>query len=125
MSLPRDDPFDSNDFIWTSKDMTDGNSRLWHQKYSLPSTKVLVFVACRVTSKILGIGSAERSWGDLKKNQERDQLLAVTYLRSRVFCLYLPLLKNQVLEDLYLIQILTMVHTVTLGMMTTRPSTMN
>ena len=35
-------------------------------KYSLPSTKVIDFVACRVTSKILGIGSAEHSWGDVK-----------------------------------------------------------
>ena len=39
---------------------------LWHKKYSLPSTKVLGFVAFRVTSKILGIGSAERSWGYVK-----------------------------------------------------------
>ena len=39
---------------------------MWHQKYSLPCTKVLGFVACRVTSKVLGIGAAERSWGDLK-----------------------------------------------------------
>ena len=29
-------------------------------------TKVLVFVACRVTLKILGIGAAECSWGDVK-----------------------------------------------------------
>ena len=55
----KNDPFDSNDFIWNSKDITDGNSHLWHQKYSLTSTKVLGFVACRVTSKILGIGSAD------------------------------------------------------------------
>ena len=47
----KNDPFDSNDFIWNSKDITDDNSHLWHQKYSLPSTKVLGFVACRVTSK--------------------------------------------------------------------------
>ena len=39
---------------------------MWHQKYSLPFTKVLGFVACRVTSKFLGIGTAERSWGDIK-----------------------------------------------------------
>ena len=32
----------------------------------MPSTKVLGFVACRVTSKILGILSAERSWVDVK-----------------------------------------------------------
>ena len=39
---------------------------MWHQKYSLPFTKVLGFVACRVTSKVLVIGAAERSWGDVK-----------------------------------------------------------
>ena len=27
------DPFDRNDFIWNSKDINDGNSHLWHQKY--------------------------------------------------------------------------------------------
>ena len=40
---------------------------MWHQKYSLPCTKVLRFVSCRVTSKVLGIGAAERSWGDIKR----------------------------------------------------------
>ena len=59
-------PFDSNKFIWNSKYIHDDNSHLWHQKYSLPSTKVLGFVAFRVTSKIIGTGSAERSWGDVK-----------------------------------------------------------
>ena len=61
------DPFDSNEFICNSKYISDGNSHIWHHKYSLPSTKVIGFVACRVTSQILGIGSAERSWGDVKK----------------------------------------------------------
>ena len=58
--------FDTDEFIWKRKDIKDGNSHLWHQKYSLPCTKVLGFVACRVTSKVLGIGAAERSWGDVK-----------------------------------------------------------
>ena len=44
-----------------SKDIRDGNSYLLHQKYPLPCTKVLIFVACRVTSKALGIGATERS----------------------------------------------------------------
>ena len=39
---------------------------MWHQKYSLPFTKVLGFFACRVISKVLGVGAAERSWGDVK-----------------------------------------------------------
>ena len=59
--------FDFGEFIWKSKDIKDGNSHLWHQKYSLPCTKVLVFFVCRVTSKVLGIGAADCSWGDVKK----------------------------------------------------------
>ena len=59
-------PFKSNEFIWNSKYICDINSHLWHHKYSLPSNKFIGFVTCRVTSKILGIGSAERSWGDVK-----------------------------------------------------------
>jgi hypothetical protein len=30
-------------------------------------TKVLGFVVCRVTSKTLGIGTAERSWGEVNQ----------------------------------------------------------
>ena len=36
-------------------------------KYSLLCTKVLGFVACIVTSKVLGICAAERSWGGVNK----------------------------------------------------------
>ena len=43
-----------------------GNSHLWHQRYSLPCTKFLGFVACRNTSKVLDFVAAERSWGDVK-----------------------------------------------------------
>ena len=43
-----------------------GNSHLLYQKYPLPCTKVLGFVACRVTSKVIGIGAVERSWGGIK-----------------------------------------------------------
>ena len=39
---------------------------MWNQKYSLPCTKVLGFVAFRVTSKVICIGAAECSWGDVK-----------------------------------------------------------
>ena len=58
--------YDADELIWKSKDISDGNKNLWHQKHSLPFTKVLGFVACRVTSKVLGIGASERSWGDVK-----------------------------------------------------------
>ena len=59
--------YDADEFIWKSKDIKDGNSHLWHQKYSPPCTKGRGFVACRFTSKVLGIGASERSWGDVKK----------------------------------------------------------
>ena len=58
--------FDADEFIWKRKDIRDGNSHFWNQKQSLPCTKVLGFVACRFTSNILVIGSAENSWGDVK-----------------------------------------------------------
>jgi len=51
---------------WATVDVTQGNSFLWHEKYSLPYTTVLGFVGCRVTSKLCGIGAAERSWGGVK-----------------------------------------------------------
>ena len=51
---------------WNTADAVNGNSHLWHEKYSRPYTKVLGQVACIVTSKRLGIGSAERAWKDVK-----------------------------------------------------------
>ena len=45
-------------FIFKSKDIRDGNSHFCNQKYSLPCTKVIGFIACRVTSKVFGIGAA-------------------------------------------------------------------
>ena len=53
--------FDGYEFIWKCKDMRDSNSHFWRPKYSLPCTKVLGFVLCEVTSKVLVIGAAERS----------------------------------------------------------------
>ena len=52
---------------WATADVTQGNSFLWHEKYSLPYTVVLGFVACRTTAKLCGIGAAERSWGGVKQ----------------------------------------------------------
>ena len=51
---------------------------MWHSRNSLRYAKVLGPLACRVTSKILGIGSAERSWGDVKhlKTNKRAHLSA-------------------------------------------------
>ena len=58
--------FDADECIRKNKYIRYGNSHLWHQKYSLPCTKVLGFVVCRFTPKILGIGAAECSWEDVQ-----------------------------------------------------------
>ena len=47
--------------IWKSDDIAQNRTWLWHHKYSA-QTKVLGQVARRVTSKLLGPGSAERNW---------------------------------------------------------------
>jgi hypothetical protein len=44
----------------------------WHKKYSLDCTDVLGKLACLVLSKILGIGSAERNWKQVKKIKRGD-----------------------------------------------------
>jgi len=62
--------------IWNSQDLKDGTSYLWHKKYSYHHTEYFGRFACRVCSKILGIGAAERSWGDTKhiQNSKRSSL---------------------------------------------------
>ncbi len=55
---------------WATYNVTKGNSYLWHEKYSIPYTSVLGFVVCRITSKLCGIGPAERSWGGVKQIKE-------------------------------------------------------
>ena len=39
---------------------------MWHRKYSSPCAKVLGFVDCQCTSKVVSIVSAEIFWGDVK-----------------------------------------------------------
>ncbi len=54
---------------WATYDATKVNSYLWHEKYSIPYTSVLRFVACRVTSKLCKIGPATRQprWLDFER----------------------------------------------------------
>ncbi len=44
----------------------------WHRTWTLPRTKVLGNLACLVLSKILGIGTAERNWKQVKKIKYGD-----------------------------------------------------
>jgi len=65
-------------YIWSPQnhDLVTGKSHIWHKKNSYVQTKVLGKFACRVCSKIVGMGSAERNWGDVKylKSEKRAHL---------------------------------------------------
>ena len=77
VSIHNNGLFDSDEFIWKIKDIIDGNSHLWHQNYSIPCTKVLGFVSCRVTSKVICIGAYESSWG-YEKMIKSGKIFAIT-----------------------------------------------
>ena len=80
--------FDSDEFIWKIKFIRDGNIHLCHQKYSLPCTNVLGFVACRVTSKVLVIGEVERSWGDVKTIKYGKRYAISSYVSEKQSIFY-------------------------------------
>jgi hypothetical protein len=44
----------------------------WHYTWTLLRTKVLGKLACLVLSRILGIGTAEHNWKQVKKIKDRD-----------------------------------------------------
>jgi len=98
-------PFD-NEGRWNSTNAIKGDSFLWHEKYSLPYTAVLGFVACRVCSKVCGIGAAERAWGDVKHlktgkrksmSGERTEKRSVIYTSARI---HDARLKRQAMENI-------------------------
>ena len=41
-------------------------AHIWHKTYSVHCTEILGLLGCLVTSKILGIGTAERNWKQIK-----------------------------------------------------------
>ena len=51
---------------WFTKTVLVGKYNIWHELYYLPYMGVLGFIAGRVCSKPLGIGTYDRSWGDVK-----------------------------------------------------------
>mmetsp|Transcript_2661 Transcript_2661/g.5122 ORF Transcript_2661/g.5122 Transcript_2661/m.5122 type:complete len:288 (+) Transcript_2661:1342-2205(+) len=60
------------EYMWIAA--CDGKTppHLWHSYFS-GHTKVLQKLACRVCSKVLGIGSAERSWKKFKGNMSAER----------------------------------------------------
>ena len=56
----------AKDNIWIMAADESTKAYRWHYKYSYHQTKVLGKLACLVLSKILGIGTAERNWKQVK-----------------------------------------------------------
>jgi hypothetical protein len=56
----------ARDNIWIMAADEHAKAYQWHYKYSQPTTKVLGKLACLVLSTILGIGTTERNWKQVK-----------------------------------------------------------
>ena len=56
----------ARDNIWIMAADEHTKAYRWHYKYSLTTTKVLDKPACLVLSNILGIGTTERNWKQVK-----------------------------------------------------------
>ena len=52
--------------MWFIAAMPDQAAHTWHKTYSVGSTIILGRLGCIVCSKILGIGTAERNWKQIK-----------------------------------------------------------
>lgn len=87
---------------WMADDVTRGKSFAWHKKYSLHSTMFLGWVACRVTSKHLGVGSAERVWAntkDIKAGKLVNRSSANTEMRA-ILCTSARIQEARIRQDL-------------------------
>ena len=55
-----------HEYMWEAKARDDMPAYCWHERNSLHTTRVLGKLACLVLSKILGVGTAERNWKQVK-----------------------------------------------------------
>lgn len=97
----RTGPYSYRSSRFENDDALSGRSHIWHEMHSLPFTEVLGFVACRTTSKRLGIGSAERSWSDVKtiKNGKRASIGGETLEKRAVLYTSAKLEEAQLLRN--------------------------
>ena len=65
-------PYYEETHLWISAANELYGAHVWHKNNSM-HTKVLYKVACRVCSKVLGIGGAERSWKKMKRNMSGER----------------------------------------------------
>ena len=97
--------FDGDNSMWESSLLDEGKAHVWHDTYSCFNTDVLGWLGCRVTSKILGIGSAERAWGSVKHlKQGKRGAISVSRIKKQatIFaksCIEEAMIRNQIVND--------------------------
>lgn len=62
-----------NDYIWDDPFIQQNRSYFWHLKHTLSTVVPFGPVAAKAGSKILGIGSAERAWKDVKQLKQGNR----------------------------------------------------
>ena len=82
----------SHDFMWNEPDKEERIvSCQWHLTWTVNRSTILGKLACLVLSKILGIGTAERNWKQVKKLKSGDRSnlsMAVTSKITNVYGQY-------------------------------------
>ena len=76
------------DVMWMAAKGEQVQAHRWHQKYTRSRTKVLGRLACLVTSKILGIGTAERNWKQYKKIKSGERTNLNPTAAMKITCIY-------------------------------------
>ena len=89
---------------------------MWHQEYSVPCYKVIGFVSCRVILKVLVIGAAENSWGDLNeiKSGKRSTISSDVSEKHIIVYTY-TFIESAIIEQYHSDKTLMIIVQVTLG----------
>jgi hypothetical protein len=79
----------ANSIMWSEPDHDEFIvSCHWHLSWTVPRSTVLGKLACLVLSKILGIGSAERNWKQVKKLKSGDRSNLSMNVTSKITNVY-------------------------------------
>jgi len=79
----------ANTIMWSEPDQDEFIvSCHWHLTWTVPRSTVLGKLACLVLSKILGIGSAERNWKQVKKLKSGDRSNLSMNVTSKITNVY-------------------------------------
>ena len=107
--------FDSDEFIWKSKDIRDDNNNFKHKNIHFLASRFLVLCHVELHQRFLVLakqsvhGAMQR-----KSNLVKYLLSAVMYQRNRVLFINLPVLNNLELNNIIQIKTLMMIVQITL-----------